>query len=118
MLFRSWEPLGSISKNNKPVSQNSTSKNSTTPHSDSGSGIINKIQNKEFDSKLKIVPTENKSKTPYINERVKMISGKSIKSAIGMPYIDADKNDRTYNRTDLKYDLKQKLIHWAILLSH
>ena len=70
----------------------------------------NMIQNKEFDSKLKIVPTENKSKTPYINERVKMISGKSIKSAIGMPYIDADKNDRTYNRTDLKYDLKQKLI--------
>ena len=29
---REWEPLGSISKNNTLVSENSTSKNSTTPH--------------------------------------------------------------------------------------
>ena len=45
-----WEPLGSIPKNNKPVpknsesvSQNRTPEKGTTPHSNSGSGIMDKI---------------------------------------------------------------------------
>ena len=83
-----WEPTGSTPKhgsktdpkNTKINTKNSgTPTHSTTPHSDSGSDIIKKIQNKEFDSKLQIVKTDSTSKTPYINARIKLISGKSVK---------------------------------------
>ncbi|CAE8711246.1 unnamed protein product [Polarella glacialis] len=58
-----------------------------------------------FPSSSVVHCTKELSKSKYLNKRSSRCHGKTVSEIMGMKYTDASGNERSYNSSDLKYDI-------------